>query len=182
MDSYKYGSKIDKISLDFEDENSPIFIIGHWRSGTTYLHNIISQNPNILYPTLHTQLNEDCFVSGDNFLYNLLLKFKPEWNGKDGKVNHRGWDYVEQYLDSPVEDEVSVSTFNPFSYYKIHSFPSLHYQYKNLISMDITQKEIDDFKQYYSRMIKKLLYYNNNIHGRMNKTNPRYDTCNIWGI
>ena len=30
----------------------PVFIVGHWRSGTTFLHNLISRDPNFCYPTI----------------------------------------------------------------------------------------------------------------------------------
>ena len=30
---------------DLELPSDPIFIIGHWRSGTTHLHNLFSQDP-----------------------------------------------------------------------------------------------------------------------------------------
>ncbi|NET34510.1 MAG: sulfotransferase [Cyanothece sp. SIO1E1] len=28
---------------------APIFIVGHWRSGTTYLYNVLSQSPEFAY-------------------------------------------------------------------------------------------------------------------------------------
>lgn len=176
MDSFKHASKIDNISLEFDDTNSPIFIIGHWRSGTTYLHNVVSQNPKILYPTMHTCLNEDCYISGDNILYNLWRQTYI----KAGKTENRGFDNVTQTLDTPCEDEVAIDRCGPFSYYTSgHYFPTLHDQYKGWLTMQtpeyVTAEEIDEWKKYYCKMLKKLLYYNNNIDGRIKKANPRYD-------
>jgi len=37
----RYGQKIRETKV----AHPPVFIIGHWRSGTTYLHEVMSQDP-----------------------------------------------------------------------------------------------------------------------------------------
>ncbi len=44
----KYEKKINAVRL----QNPPVFIIGHWRSGTTYLHELLSNDPHFCYVTL----------------------------------------------------------------------------------------------------------------------------------
>ena len=39
----KYHKKISNTII----KNPPVIIIGHWRSGTTYLHELISQDPQL---------------------------------------------------------------------------------------------------------------------------------------
>mmetsp|Transcript_26073 Transcript_26073/g.42614 ORF Transcript_26073/g.42614 Transcript_26073/m.42614 type:complete len:381 (-) Transcript_26073:49-1191(-) len=150
MDNILHHRSIEEITID----HAPMFIIGHWRSGTTYLHNIISKHPQMIYPTLHTTLNEDCYISGDSFLYNML---KPQ-------LSHtRGFDNVAQGLLDPIEEEVALERFGPFSYYSTISFPSLHDEYKKYLTMQppqVATAEIEDWKRYYWRMVQKLLYYN----------------------
>ena len=36
--------KFDKIINETKIDKHPLFILGHWRTGTTYLHNLISQD------------------------------------------------------------------------------------------------------------------------------------------
>ena len=37
-------------------DQPPIFVIGHWRTGTTFLHDLFSVDPNLAYPTTY-----ECF-------------------------------------------------------------------------------------------------------------------------
>jgi|HubBroStandDraft_1064217.scaffolds.fasta_scaffold00073_42 hypothetical protein len=41
---------------------SPIFIVGHWRSGTTYLHELLCADPGFAYPTTHACMNPQHFL------------------------------------------------------------------------------------------------------------------------
>jgi omega-hydroxy-beta-dihydromenaquinone-9 sulfotransferase len=34
-------------------EHPPLFVLGHWRSGTTHLHNLLSHDPNFAFPTAY---------------------------------------------------------------------------------------------------------------------------------
>ena len=43
-------------------EKTPIFIIGHWRSRTTYLHNLMSQNLDFAYPTTFQTITPGIFL------------------------------------------------------------------------------------------------------------------------
>ena len=43
-----FGKKIDSFSCP----DGPIFIIGHWRTGTTLLHQLMNLDPNLAAPTL----------------------------------------------------------------------------------------------------------------------------------
>ena len=42
-----YNKHIKSIPISKE----PIFILGHWRTGSTYLHNLMTQDPRYGYPT-----------------------------------------------------------------------------------------------------------------------------------
>ncbi|WP_427846519.1 sulfotransferase [Aromatoleum aromaticum] len=35
----------------------PIFVLGHWRSGTTHLHNLLSLDPQFAYPNFYQVTN-----------------------------------------------------------------------------------------------------------------------------
>ena len=41
VERLRFGRALRRISID----HPPVFIIGHWRSGTTHLHNLMSQDP-----------------------------------------------------------------------------------------------------------------------------------------
>lgn len=44
-----YGRRV----RDFTLAHAPLFIIGHWRSGTTLLHNLLAQDPQFGFPTMY---------------------------------------------------------------------------------------------------------------------------------
>ena len=41
---------------------TPLFILGHWRSGTTHMHNLLGKDPNHTYPTLWQVIFPDSFL------------------------------------------------------------------------------------------------------------------------
>lgn len=40
----------------------PVFVLGHWRSGTTFLHNVLSQDPSFTYPRIYQVPFAGCFL------------------------------------------------------------------------------------------------------------------------
>ena len=58
-----YGSRIETTKFS----EHPVFIIGHWRSGTTHLHNILSQDPQWATPNYMHVLYSKTFFTFDRF-------------------------------------------------------------------------------------------------------------------
>ena len=61
-----YDKKIKEITI----EKPPIFIIGHWRTGTTYLHNLLSQDNQFGYPTTFQTVAPGLFISSEKLIEN----------------------------------------------------------------------------------------------------------------
>lgn len=58
----------EKTIKETEIKHDPIFILGHWRSGTTYLHNVLSLDKNLGYfSTFHAMLPGVFLGSGKRF-------------------------------------------------------------------------------------------------------------------
>ncbi len=93
---------------------SPIFIVGYWRSGTTHLHNILSQSEDFGYISpLATGLPWD--ILGIVRLFEPLLeKALPE---------DRLVDRVTVKPDSPQEDSIPLASMGAASYYHGLYFP-----------------------------------------------------------
>ena len=67
-ESALYGRRIARTPI----EHAPLFILGHWRSGTTYLHELLIRDPRHTYPTTyqcyaapHFVLTESLFTPWD---------------------------------------------------------------------------------------------------------------------
>ncbi len=77
----------------------PVFIIGHWRTGSTFLHQLMAQDPGMTAPTLF-QVAEP-----ENFLVSYRY-YKPIFACVVGK--HRPMDMVKLGMNEPQEDEYAI--------------------------------------------------------------------------
>ena len=97
-----------------EIEDGPYFLIGHWRSGTTHLHNLLSQDKNFAWLTfVQAGLPMDC-----------MGKFKAaRWFIRKVMPETRGMDDVSIHLDSPQEEELALANMNRLSFFNSFYFP-----------------------------------------------------------
>jgi omega-hydroxy-beta-dihydromenaquinone-9 sulfotransferase len=58
----KYGPEIADVEV-----RRPLFILGHWRSGTTYLHNLLAQDEQFAYPNTWQALSPHTFLSTERY-------------------------------------------------------------------------------------------------------------------
>lgn len=94
----------------------PIFIVGHWRSGTTYLHNLMSLDPRLIYPTAADALRPfEFYPSPFGFISRSLLKWSLP--------TIRPMDNVPLDLDLPQEDELALATMGAPSFFNSFYFP-----------------------------------------------------------
>ena len=92
---------------------APIFIIGHWRSGTTHLLNILSKHEFSSLPPLASGIPWD-FMILVAMLRPFLERLLPEG---------RYVDALPVAPDSPQEDEISLANMTPLSLYHGIYFP-----------------------------------------------------------
>lgn len=100
-------------ALSSSDE-APIFILGHWRSGTTHLYNVISRDPQFAFvDPFATGMPWDFLLLG-RWLRPLLTRALPA---------DRFIDRVAVNPDSPQEDEIGLAAMQTLSYYFGIYFP-----------------------------------------------------------
>lgn len=136
-------------------KESPLFIIGHWRSGTTLLHNILTKDPVAGYVTTYHSV----FPNSLNikWLFKTFMRiFMPSERPGDG---------MKMSVDLPQEDEYALSNISHRSFYHFFYFPST---YRNLYKGFIRFEAMDEDEQvqwklnYHKMVIKALL----NTHGK----------------
>ena len=132
-------------------KKDPIFIIGHWRSGTTYLQNILSRDP---------QFGWCDPVSTTTFSISNLLR-GPLTKIESGALKTaRPMDNMEYKIDLPIEDTFALATISPHSIIHMIAFPVHYKRYiPGAFVSDLTQKEQSDWKKTYSYIINKLSLY-----------------------
>ena len=87
---------------------APVFIVGHWRSGTTYLFNLLSGTPGFTYARpIPTGLPWNFLLLGR--LLEPLLKWAIP--------RQRGIDPMAVTPDAPQEDEIALASMTIPSYY-----------------------------------------------------------------
>ncbi|MDZ7839945.1 MAG: sulfotransferase [Gammaproteobacteria bacterium] len=93
---------------------SPVFILGHWRSGTTHLFNLLSRDPAFAWP--------DPFAAGLPWDFRILGRLARPLM-KRALPENRYIDDVAVDPDSPQEDEIALASMQNVSYYHAVYFP-----------------------------------------------------------
>ncbi len=140
---------IKKISID----RDPVFIIGHWRSGTTYLHNVLSLDDSFgCCSTFHATLPH-VFLQSEKLLKPLLSASIP---------TKRPMDDVAMGPDLPQEEEYAIANIIPDGYYNGWCFPKNMNRYMNHVIIDTLPVEFqNEWINTYDFFVKKLTYYHN---------------------
>lgn len=142
----RHGKRIDNLSI----EEPPVFILGHWRSGTTFLHNLMSQDPNMGYVDTYQGIFPNQTLGGKWFFKNLMKANMPE---------KRVHDNVALSPDYPQEEEFAIGGTNPYGYYRFWFFPERTKEYyRNSIHFEgLSDKDKNRWKTNYIRLVKKAL-------------------------
>jgi omega-hydroxy-beta-dihydromenaquinone-9 sulfotransferase len=129
----------------------PIFIIGHWRSGTTYLHNVLSLNTSFGYcSTFHATLPH-VFLQSEKLLKPLLSASIP---------SKRPMDNAAMGPDLPQEEEYAIANIIPDGYYNGWCFPNMMDRYlDNVLIDEASSSRQKEWMETYLFFIKKLTYY-----------------------
>jgi omega-hydroxy-beta-dihydromenaquinone-9 sulfotransferase len=96
-----------------EIDPPPLFILGHWRSGTTHLHNLLSLDENLTSPTAFQSLfpHHFLFTGVGAALFNWVAPGK------------RPMDNMAFSADTPHEDEFALAAHSTVSPYMKFLFP-----------------------------------------------------------
>ena len=92
----------------------PIFILGHWRSGTTYLHELMMLDERFAAPSTY-----QCFAPGHFLLTESLFRRFGGWL----LPSRRPIDNVRLGWDRPQEDEFALMNLGAPSAYRRIAFP-----------------------------------------------------------
>jgi len=140
---FYFRTKIRK----FKFAKPPIFIIGHWRSGTTHLHNLICKDPGNGYVTTYQGVFPNNMKS--KWIFRTFMKMNiPE---------KRPSDNVKLSPDFPQEEEFALSNMTNASFYHFFYFPQLNDQlYDKFVRLTgISNKKIQSLKNKYKELLTK---------------------------
>ncbi len=132
-------------------EHDPVFILGHWRSGTTFVHNIFAQDEHFGHTTTYQTVFPHLMMFGQSFFKPIMNYFMP---------SYRPTDKMELTPDLPQEEEFALTNMMPYSYYDFWFFPQrmLEYCDRWLTFEKITEKEKETFKEAFMKIVKISLW------------------------
>ena len=140
-----FDRQIEKVSV-----KSPIFIVGHWRSGTTYLHNLITQDDNLGYVSSLQTWTPEMFLGSRPIIQYILNGFLPE---------NRPMDNIKLSSELPQEEEYALGNVSPYSFYHGWYFPKNMRKYFRQFVLFESSKEIQqDWREAYWRILQKATF------------------------
>ena len=104
-----YGKKIANAKLN----GPPVFIIGHWRSGTTLMHELISMDQRFNFPSNFEAFIPTHFLVSRPVIYPLIRLLLP---------GRRPMDNMSMSASSPQEDDFALISFGAPTPYRRMAF------------------------------------------------------------
>jgi len=146
IDEWRYRT----LSKNLEIKKDPIYILGHWRSGTTLLHNLLCCHKDISYPTTYHMVfpNNLFFLNG--LIKGIMRLLMPK---------KRLVDRVELNVDFPQEEDFGLGHEAGYSFYYWFHFPN---DYQRITDENLTlnlkdKQKVEEYKQAYKRFVKRAL-------------------------
>jgi hypothetical protein len=127
----------------------PVFIIGHWRSGTTNFHNHMLQDSQFGYVSLLHCLAPPTFFSMEKPVRRLLKSRLPAT---------RPMDAVPVGLDEPMSEDFAMACLSEFTHYHRYFFPESNDEVfaRTILFDGVSDSEIDAWHQTYDRLLRKV--------------------------
>ncbi len=109
MERRRFGGQIEAAQVQ-----APLFILGHYRSGTTHLHNLLALDPQFAAPTLFQVFNPHTFLTTERLAAPVVDRIV---------ARRRRQDEMAQGAGLPSEDEFALCTMTGLSPYMGWCFP-----------------------------------------------------------
>jgi hypothetical protein len=138
-----YGRRVAETYI-----RSPIFILGHWRTGTTLVHDLLACDPTLAYPTTHQCLFPNTFLASGRAFNRLYGLFMP---------SRRPFDDMPVGLDRPQEEEFGLANMGVGSLYRMFAFPRHGPPDLRYLDLDgLSDEERYDWETAYVTLLKRL--------------------------
>lgn len=143
----RYNKRLKNQAINME----PVFILGHWRSGTTFVHNVLAHDKHFGYTTTYQTVFPHLMMWGQPFFKKTMSWLMPD---------KRPTDNMELNVDLPQEEEFALSNMMPCSYYDFWFLPKNMIEYcdRFLTMKTATEKEHQIFRDTFMKLVKISLW------------------------
>ena len=145
-----FGSRIKKIRFK---EKPPIFILGHWRSGTTHLFYLMGRDKRFGYLNNYQSYMYNIALVGGKLLKAIIQKLTPKSRGVDN-----------MYMDAETPQEEEQNLTNIGTNTNLHSFyfpRNGTYFQKYALFEGLSKEEKIGWQRDYMEVLQNISYYNN---------------------
>jgi len=142
----RYGRQIAATPI----RQAPIFLIGHWRTGTTHLHELMILDERFSYPNTYHCLDPNHFLLTEHLAKRYLNWMLPDQRPMDNMAV--GW-------DRPQEDEFALCMLGQPSPYLDFAFPNQGPAAPGSLDLDgLTPGQLRDWKRTFRRFLQTLTF------------------------
>jgi omega-hydroxy-beta-dihydromenaquinone-9 sulfotransferase len=128
-ENWRFGPKLNEITVQ-----NPLFLLGHWRHGTTHLHNLMTVDERFAFANNYQVLYPHSFLSTEAIASRLMAPFLPK---------RRPMDNVEWNMQSPQEDEFALCVASGESPCLGWVFPQRQEHYDRFLTFqDVSEDEV----------------------------------------
>ncbi len=146
MQTLWYGRRVRAVAVP----DDPIFIIGHWRTGTTMLHELLSLDPRVRCPTTYESLSPNHFLLSEQWVRRFLWFVLPR---------KRPFDNVRMGFDRPQEDEAALFLRGQPSPFLTVAFPGRPIMDPDYVNLEgLSPRELARWKSRLLRFLQLLLF------------------------
>jgi hypothetical protein len=144
-ENWRYGSRLKEVAVP-----PPLFVLGHWRSGTTYLHNLLTIDERFAFPNTYQVLWPHTFLVTEAATSRLIEFFIPR---------RRPMDNMEWNMRSPQEDEFALCTCTFKSPCMGWVFPQQRARYDSYLTFrGVSEHEAAQWREAFMLFLKKLTW------------------------
>jgi hypothetical protein len=141
-----HGDRVARTKI----EKQPIFVIGHWRTGTTLLHELLTCDPQFSYPDFLACFNPNHSLISERFFKTYANFLAPQKRPMDNMA--AGW-------DKPQEDEFALCLLGQPSPYIDLAFPNGESIYPGSLDLSgLSAGELERWKRTFVRFLQTLTY------------------------
>lgn len=137
-----------KSEWEMAQVSPPIFLLGHWRSGTTHLQRLFALDRRFGYPTMYECLGPRAFLLLEDSTVHLYDRFMPA---------DRVFDRMSNSFSDPGEDEFALAILCGLSPCLAWLFPRNRASYDRFLTFrDATARERETWKESLATFLKML--------------------------
>lgn len=139
-----------------EDPVKPVFILGHWRCGTTHLHNLMTEDGAYHAPSTFDVAFPHAFLFSEKWMAPVLDKINP------GK---RPQDNMPMTMSSVNEEEVGLASLGAPTPYLVVHFPKDSRRFHSYLSFENAgEEDRERWKKAHKAFLRKLVAKYGNEH------------------